>query len=166
MARAWIRFGTLAAVFAALNGHFNWASTATQWLCLLLVAVAVARFTNLRSTAEALGAAPLWRQLTIFAAGALLALFVITAAEVDLAYLYQCSEEFKDSFFYTFCVRDFGPYYTRPEGLYAPGERQVIAAINYLYEAAHDIEHFIVLPVCTENFIRVDEVMESPKLAE
>ena len=34
------------------------------------------------------------------------------------------------------------------------------------FELTEIIEHAVVPPVCTENLIRVDDVMESPKLAE
>lgn len=143
----WAKVVGLVAILAVLNSNFNWTSRAAEFLCLVLLGAAIARYTELeRSCAGPLGK-ELWESAVRFVAGVGFALVVITSVEVYLAYLYSCSSEFKDTWAYRLCVHDFGPYYNRPAGSYAWGERFMIEAVNLLYEYAHELEHFFFLPL-------------------
>jgi hypothetical protein len=47
-----------------------------------------------------------------------------------------------------------------------PEVKVALSHVVELLEHHADINRILAIPVCTENFIRVDDVMESPKLAE
>ena len=143
----WGRAVWLIAIFATLNAFFNWTSTAAALLCLALLGVAWARYTDLRrGFVDKLGL-ELWHIVATFVVGVVSALLLITAAEVYLGYLHSCSSDFSDTWTYRFCIYDYGPYYGREPGSYAFGERFAIGTINFFYEFAHELEAFVFVPL-------------------
>ena len=46
------------------------------------------------------------------------------------------------------------------------GSTEIVIHVNKLKEGWDVTNLYTIVPVCTENLIRVDDVMESPKLAE
>jgi hypothetical protein len=142
--RLGLTLGAIAVALAAINGIYNWSSEVAWFLCFLIAVAVVVYVNELHETIPERIGEHRWKEVVLFFWGALLALVLITAVEVYLAYLFYCSPEFEDSLLYQICPANYGAYFSRPQGLYGPGEREIVAGVNFIHMHAHEIDIWLV----------------------
>jgi hypothetical protein len=142
--RPGLTLGTIAVILAAINGLYHWSSAVAWFLCLLIAIAAIVYVNDLHTGISNRIGDHRWHELVYLFWGAVVALVLVTGVEVYLGYLFYCSTDFEDTLLYRLCLGDYGAYFSRPPDLYAPGERQIVSAINFFHEHAHEIEVFLV----------------------
>jgi hypothetical protein len=142
--RLGLTLGAIAVALAAINGIYNWSSEVAWCLCLLIAVAVVVYVNELHETIPERIGEHRWKEVVLFFWGLVLALVLITAVEVYLAYFFYCSAEFEDSLLYRICPANYGAYFSRPQGLYGPGEREIVSGVNFIHEHAHEIDVWLI----------------------